>query len=70
MRGSKRQAGRQGLEKRASDERTASTIDDGMLKSLRRGWCFGSEEFRQGLLEKFDSFSGGVGTSDKKNQAS
>ena len=23
-----------------------------MLKALRRGWCFGSEEFREALLEK------------------
>jgi len=31
--------------------------------------CFGSEEFRQGLLEKFDSFSTGAGTSEKKQEA-
>jgi len=49
---------REALEKRARDERTMSTIDEGMLKSFRRG-----------LLEKFDSFSAGAGTSDK-NQAS
>ena len=64
VRGRKRY--REALEKRAKDERRASTIDEGMLKSLRRGWCFGSEEFRQGLLEKFDSFSADAGTSDKK----
>ena len=26
-----------------------------MLRALRRGWCFGSEEFRQKLLEKINS---------------
>ena len=26
-----------------------------MLKALRRGWCFGSEEFREALLEKLKS---------------
>jgi hypothetical protein len=59
---------REALEKRARDERRTSTIDEGMLKSLRRGWCFGSEEFRQGLLDKFDSFSAGAGPSEKKTR--
>jgi hypothetical protein len=26
-----------------------------MLKALKRGWCFGSEEFREALLEKLIS---------------
>ena len=30
-------------------------IDEGMLKALRRGWCFGSEQFREALLEKLKS---------------
>ena len=31
--------------------KTAGTSDEGMLKKLRRGWCFGSEEFRQRMIE-------------------
>ena len=61
-----RQRYRDALEQRARDERTGPTIDEGMLKSIRRGWFLGSEEFRQELLEKFDSFSPGASPSDKK----
>lgn len=61
-----RQRYRDTLEQRARDERTDPTIDEGMLKSIRRGWFLGSEEFRQELLEKFDSFSSSASPSDKK----
>lgn len=27
-------------------------MEEGLLKALRRGWCFGSEEFRQRMLER------------------
>ena len=36
-------------------------IGKGMLKALRRGWCFGSEEFRSALLDRLD---GGAGKGD------
>ena len=42
---------REALEQRAIEERKGGAIEEGMLKALRRGWCFGSEEFRQRLLE-------------------
>ena len=42
-------------EDRASEERGGGAIDEGMLKALRRGWCFGSEGFRERLLEKLKS---------------
>ena len=43
------------LEDRAAEERGGGAIDEGMLKALRRGWCFGSEQFREALLEKLKS---------------
>jgi len=46
-----RRAYRKALEKRVEEERGEGSIDEGMLKALRRGWCFGSEEFRQRILE-------------------
>jgi len=46
----------------------ASTIDEEMLKDLRRGWCFGSEEFRRGLLEQFESFSPSVSLREEKTR--
>jgi putative transposase len=48
---------RDAMEKRAVEERAESTIDATMLKSLRRGWCFGAEDFRQSLIEKCEAFS-------------
>ena len=29
---------------------TPEAIKEGMLKALQRGWCFGSEEFREALV--------------------
>ncbi|MEI8312663.1 MAG: hypothetical protein WCH98_18075 [Verrucomicrobiota bacterium] len=29
-------------------------MEKGMLKGLRRGWCFGSKEFREKLLGRFN----------------
>jgi putative transposase len=46
-----RRAYRETLEKRAEEERAGVTMEEGMLKALRRGWCFGAEEFRQRILE-------------------
>lgn len=43
---------REALEKRAEEEREGGALDQGMLKALRRGWCFGGEGFRQGILER------------------
>jgi len=59
---------REALEKPPEDELMASTIDEEMLKDLRRGWCFGSEEFRQGLLEKFESFSPSLSLREEKTR--
>jgi hypothetical protein len=46
-----RRAYREALERRAAEEQDAGASNQGMLKALRRGWCFGSEEFRQRTLE-------------------
>lgn len=43
---------RAGLEKRAFEEHKGEVMDGAMLKMLRRGWCFGSEGFRQQMLER------------------
>jgi len=45
---------RNALEQRAVEERRGGAIEKEMLKGLRRGWCFGSEEFREKLLGRFD----------------
>ena len=50
-----RRSFRKVLEARAVEERGGGAIEEGMLNALRRGWCFGSEEFRQRLLEKMKS---------------
>ena len=42
---------REALEQRALEERKGGAIEEGMLKALRRGWCFGSDEFRERLLK-------------------
>jgi len=42
------------MEKRTAEERDGGAIEEGMLKALRRGWCFGSEVFREAILEKLD----------------
>jgi hypothetical protein len=52
---------RKGLEQRAREDRKGGVIDKEMLKALRRGWCFGSEEFRAALLDRLD---GGAGKGD------
>ena len=45
-----RRSYREGLEKRAAEERGGGATDQEMLKTLRRGWCFGSEVFRERML--------------------
>ena len=50
-----RESFRKQLEARVAEERGGGAIEEGMLRALRRGWCFGSEEFRQKLLEKINS---------------
>ena len=50
-----RNAYRQAMEKRAEEERDGTAIEEGMLKSLKRGWCFGSEVFREAILERLES---------------
>ena len=42
---------RETMEKRVQEERRGGSIEEGMLKALRRGWCFGSETFRESILE-------------------
>lgn len=46
-----RRSYREALEKRAAEEQDGGGCGEGVLKKLRRGWCFGSEEFRQRTLE-------------------
>ena len=43
---------------------TPEAIEEGMLKALRRGWCFGSEEFRAALVEKMGKKDGSVHTNN------
>jgi REP element-mobilizing transposase RayT len=50
-----RRSYRKVLEARAAEERGGGAIDEEMLRALRRGWCFGSEEFRRRLFEKMKS---------------
>ena len=57
-RASGRWALRDGLERRALENRQGGEIDKEMLKALRRGWCFGSEEFRAALLDRLDGEEG------------
>ena len=45
-----RRSYREAMEKRVAEEQGGGG-EEGMLKKLRRGWCFGSEEFRQRTLE-------------------
>lgn len=49
-----RNAYREVMEKRAVEERDGGAIEEGMLKALRRGWCFGSEVFREAILERLE----------------
>ena len=53
-----RMALRKGLEQRAREDRKGGEIDKEMLKALRRGWYFGSEEFRSALLNRLDGGAG------------
>jgi len=50
-----RNAYREVMEKRAEEERDGGAIEEGMLKALRRGWCFGSEVFREAILDRLES---------------
>jgi len=59
-----RRAYRMALEKRAVEERGGGAIAEGMLKALRRGWCFGSEEFREALVERMKKSDGSVHTNN------
>jgi hypothetical protein len=45
--------GRQEFE-RHMEVRRLEEADEGELKPLRRGWCLGSEQFRQEMLERMD----------------
>ncbi len=40
------------METRAAEELHGGAMERGVLQALRRGWCFGSEEFRQPKLER------------------
>jgi hypothetical protein len=46
-------AGRQEFE-RHMEARRLEEVDEEELKPLRRGWCLGSEKFRQEMLERMD----------------
>jgi len=45
-------------EQRAQEERRGGTMDKEMLKGTRRGWFFGSDEFRDGLLDRIRKSGG------------
>jgi REP element-mobilizing transposase RayT len=66
---------RNAMEKRAVDEREGEIIEDGLLKALRRGWCFGSEKFRETIMEKLQSSqehrvsNGAIGRSHNEKEA-
>jgi REP element-mobilizing transposase RayT len=51
-RASARMALRENLELRAREDGKRGGIDKEMLKALRRGWYFGSEDFRADLLDR------------------
>lgn len=53
-----RQRYREAMERRVGEERGGSALEEDDLKAIRQGWCFGSEEFRQGILDRFGA--GGV----------
>jgi putative transposase len=50
-------AGRQEFERRMEDRRRQEE-DEEELKPLRRGWCLGSPEFRQKMLEQLEQSAG------------
>jgi len=50
-----RNAYRATMQKRCEEERNGGAIEEGMLKALRRGWCFGSESFREAILERMET---------------
>ena len=50
-------AGRQEFERRMEDRRMQEE-DEEQLKPLRRGWCLGSPEFRQRMLEQLEQSPG------------
>jgi REP element-mobilizing transposase RayT len=50
-------AGRQEFERRMEDRRMQEE-DEEELKPLRRGWCLGSPEFRQKMLEQLEQSAG------------
>ena len=49
--------GRLEFERRMEARRLAEAEDE-TLKGLRRGWCFGSEEFRRRMLEEIEKVAG------------
>jgi putative transposase len=51
---------RKHMEQRAAEEREGGTIDLEMLAMLRKGWIFGSEAFREAILERFEKEGGGT----------
>ena len=40
------------------EARRSAEVDDETLQGLRRGWCFGSEEFRRQMLEGVEKMAG------------
>ena len=49
---------RYSLEERAQEERRGGAIDKEMLKGMQRGWFFGSDEFRDVLLDRIRKSGG------------
>jgi putative transposase len=50
--------GRQQFQKRLEACRHAEAEEEAALNQIRRGWCFGSAEFRQELLDRFGQTQG------------
>jgi len=66
-------AGRREFESRMEARRTEES-NEAALQPLRRGWCFGSEEFRQQMLERIegqtgDHHSGGLRRDNAESRA-
>jgi len=61
-------AGRQEFERRMEGRRMREE-DEEQLKPLRRGWCLGSPEFRQKMLEQLEQSAGGNPNADVRRES-
>ncbi|MHB8519900.1 MAG: transposase [Limisphaerales bacterium] len=61
-------AGRQEFERRMEDRRMQEE-DEEQLKPLRRGWCLGSPEFRQRMLEQLEQSPGEIHSAEVRRES-